>query len=46
MEELPDKEFKKIMLKFIRDKEKKREDFKNCIIGEISKSKPKWMTRK
>ena len=41
MEELPDKEFKKIMLKFIRDEEKKREDFRNCIIAEIQQIKTK-----
>ena len=34
-EDVPDKEFKQIMLKFVRDHEKKWEDFKNNIVTEI-----------
>ena len=40
-EDVPDKEFKQIMLKFIRDHEKKWEDFKNKIVTEIQQVKTK-----
>ena len=41
MEELPDKEFKKIVLKFFRDEHTKLEDLQNRIIAEIQQIKTK-----
>ena len=41
MEELPEKELMKIMLKFLRDVDTKLEDFQNRIITEIQQIKTK-----